>query len=114
IREVSAQNFNVPLYMGEFTCYNNPEQWEGTLELLNESGWHWTSWTYKINAAYGAWGIYQVSPYAKKINAHTDSYEDILKAFSLLKTTEESKYRFSQNVTLYGIFQKYCKTTEKN
>ncbi len=92
LSDVAAQNFGVPLYMGEFTCYNDAEQWDYTLDLLNINGWHWTSWLYKLNNTWfnSAWGIVSIlATDESKVNAHSDSFETILSKFSNLKTTED-------------------------
>ena len=79
LKEVEDCNFGIPLNMGEFTCYGNPDQWDATLQMLNDHGWSWTSWTYKTWGA-GAWGVYNiVLPNEEAVNAETDSLETILR-----------------------------------
>lgn len=108
IANVARQNFGVPLYMGEFTCYNDAEQWDYCLELMNSLGWHWTSWTYKLNATYNnsAWGIVSI-PATNKVNAHTDSYETILEKFGGLRTTENIHKTQLDERTLKEILTQY-------
>ena len=69
--EVKKRKFNIPVHMGEFTCYGLEDSWSGTLEMLNSDNWHYNTWAYKIgnpsNGAYSGWGIYQI----------TDSWTDI-------------------------------------
>ncbi len=109
IANVSRQHFGVPLFMGEFNCYNDEEQWEYTLGLLNRLGWHWTSWTYKINNTWGnsAWGIVSV-PAEDKVNAHTDGYDMILRKFSALKTDAGIRRTMLQTRTLESIMKEFC------
>ncbi len=122
LNEIESQEFGVPLYMGEFTCYENAKSWDATLSLLNTRGWHWTSWTYKLNATYrSAWGIYNVSygtngssfgEEAKqyRVNAHKDTYEQIIEKWDRLKS-EANKcipYRFDTGETLVEIITKHC------
>lgn len=111
IRTITAANFGVPIYMGEFTCYANDESWEYTLNIMNEYGWHWTSWTYKLNATYeSAWGILNiVTPEEDKVNAHEDDYQTIIEKFRRLKTTEQTKKSELWNGTLWEVISKYCK-----
>ncbi len=112
IEGITKMNFGVPIYMGEFNNYNDPEQWTYVLELLNRLGWHWTSWTYKLNNTWGnsAWGIYLVivERESDKVNARTDDYETILKKFSLLKTTEQTQKVDLGGRTLEDIMKEYC------
>ncbi len=112
IAGVTKMNFGVPLQMGEFNNYNDPEQWTYVLGLLNRAGWHWTDWTYKLNNANAnsAWGIYTVPVVdnADKVNALTDSYEEIIEKFSKLKTTESIHKVDLGSVTLESIMEEYC------
>lgn len=109
---VTDQDFGVPLFMGEFNNYNDPEQWTYVLDLLNRTGWHWTSWTYKINNknANSAWGIYTVPLVqdSDKVNVREDSYETILEKFSLLRTTESIHKVDLDGRTLESIMRDYC------
>ena len=116
LANVTQQNFNVPLYMGEFTAYTSAEKWDYTLDLLNRSNWHWTSWTYKVWGNM-PWGIVNVmGGSADKVDANRDDYETILNKFKTLRTdsTAAQKYTFNQwgqedSRTLESIFKEYCK-----
>lgn len=117
LKGIDARNFGVPLYMGEFSCYTNEDQWDYTVSLLNSRGWHWTSWTYKINNTFGnsAWGIVRIDITDKdKVNAHEDSYETILDKFAGLYTEEDvTKFVFTKSGrTLFDKFKKYCGAEE--
>lgn len=122
LASINAKNFGVPLYMGEFCCYENEDSWRCTLEALNRAGWHWTSWTYKLNNTSGnsAWGIVRVDTTEEsKVNAHADDYEVILEKFQNLKTTDDiKKFTFASRVTLWDLMREYCvqssKTSFKN
>lgn len=113
LAQIGSKNFGVPLHMGEFTCYDNADQWEYTLNLLNSSKWHWNSWTYKtwINSA---WGVLNIKGRNnQKINAHNDSYETIMEKFSYVRTTEETAFwTFNNNKTLFDIIKASLKTEE--
>lgn len=112
IENITSQNFGVPLQMGEFSCYNNAEQWEYTLNLLNNAGFHWCSWTYKINPTTGSpWGIYYKETKGEdKVNVATDEYETIKSKFALLKTNErtEKTYFKEGDITLQTIVTNAC------
>ncbi len=111
IASLKLANFGVPLYMGEFTCYGNTEQWEHTLNAFNNAGWSWTSWTYKIHKRHmDSWGVVNVMSREGQINVYTDSYEDIFAAFSSLRTTDGIT-RFAKlddGTVLYDIIKKYA------
>lgn len=94
IVSVSSRGFGVPLQMGEFCAYGNTQKWVGTLDLLQEYGWHWTSWTYKIFGSM-AWGVVNVG--GEKIDPANDSYDDIIASFDRLKTENGKKYTFADS-----------------
>lgn len=88
--EIMSWEFGVPLQMGEFTCYTSAGKWEKTLSLLNEHGWHWASWAYKVWGNM-PWGIYNViGENADKIDAANDSYDEIMKKFRILRTGSDT------------------------
>lgn len=107
---INSQNFKVPIYMGEFTCYNSSESWDYTLDLMNANGWHWTSWTYKVNSTHTmAWGIYNVVvDSSEKVNAHEDSYETILAKFKKLDTSNAVYHPLDGGGTVHDKLQEYC------
>ena len=111
ITSVKAMNFGVPIYMGEFTCYGNKEQWEYTLDAFNKAGWSWTSWTYKIHKhGMDHWGVVNVTSKEKQIDVYNDSYEHIFEAFSSLKT-QSGNTRFSyfgDGESLFEVIKKYA------
>lgn len=112
ISGVEKMNFNVPCYMGEFNCYNNAASWEQTLSLFNQKGWHWTSWTYKLNrvtdTSYPGWGIYYSR--TERVIPDQDDLETIKDKWYMIDTAYEAveKMTFSNSVTLETIMTKYC------
>lgn len=111
VAEITEKDFGVPIYMGEFTCYNNYESWDYTLALMNAQRISWTSWTYKVNAtSVMPWGVYNIKIESEqKINAHKDSYEEIIAKIKKLSTKENAKaYTFSNQKTLASIIKKYA------
>ncbi|MBN1597842.1 MAG: cellulase family glycosylhydrolase [Bacteroidales bacterium] len=91
-------NYNVPNLMGEFCFFNNPAAWEEGMALINSYGVHWTSWSYKVQASYGNWGIYHSS--TSNINIYTATESEIRSAWSSMTTTE--------NTTLADILSTYA------
>ena len=113
IDSIVKANFGVPLHMGEFTCYGEVEYWDYTLNALNEAGWHWNNWTYKVN--YGAetnsqWGYISMTTEAHQINVYTDPYEEMLEMFKQYRTEEYGhETYFADGQTLVDIVSKYLK-----
>ena len=112
LSSVASKNFGVPLFMGEFTNYKFYDNWRYTLNLLNKSDWHWTTWTYKVWGN-SAWGVVNVRGSGDdKVRADTDSYEDIIKKFGYLRTEFCQKYTFSNGITLENLLTEFAKTSE--
>lgn len=109
IEGVDKMNFQVPILMGEFNCYSNEQSWRDTLKLFNQSGWSWTSWTYKLNNesmyGYGGWGIYFIN--ASFVTPDKDGKEEIMEKWSHIKTQDEKtrKYKFLSDKTLFDIMK---------
>lgn len=109
IEEVEAMQFGVPLQMGEFTNYTAIENWKFSLNLLNTSGWHWTTWTYKVWGKM-PWGVINIRGTAdEKVNAADDEYEDILLKFQRLNTSEGERYTFADGTTLESLLSEYAR-----
>lgn len=109
----AKEDHGVPVLIGEFNAWGDksrhigkldqtdPEANAGVLEFYNGEGWHWTTWTYKVVGTLrdSNWGLFNASTLLKdvtKINPETDSYEDILAAWSSVDTAE--------HFTLYSDF----------
>lgn len=111
IEGITKQNFGVPIFMGEFTSYTSVGKWDYTLDLLNHSNWHWTSWTYKVWGNM-PWGIVNIrGDNDDKVDAVSDDYDVILNKFKILRTDSASatKYTFSRTTTtLESLFTRYC------
>ena len=116
-KKLLGNTHEVPSLIGEFNAWGDSrrstgkrdqtdlEANAGVLEFYNGEGWHWTTWTYKVvvNSLFGIkysnWGLYNCYiglTDAAKINPKTDSYEDILAAWSSVDTAE--------HFTLYSDF----------
>lgn len=111
MKEITEKGFGVPIYIGEFTCYNNYDSWDYTLALMNGQGLSWTSWTYKVNAtSVMPWGVYNIKvENGRKINAHNDSYDEIIAKIKKLSTKENAKpFTFSNQKTLSSVIKKYA------
>ena len=58
---IKNMKFNIPVQIGEFTCYGFEDAWTNTLDVLHENNWHYNLWNYKIanvsEDAYSGWSI---------------------------------------------------------
>lgn len=80
INNILNANYNVPSYMGEFCYMNNISAWQQGLQLLNDSGLSWTTWTYKVTGSNNNWGLYNQN--VTKVNVATDSEATIRSRWS--------------------------------
>ena len=112
-KKLLGNTHKVPSLIGEFNAWADSrrstgkrdqtdlEANAGVLEFYNGEGWHWTTWTYKVVGTLrdSNWGLFNASTLLKdvtKIDPKTDSYEDILAAWSSVDTVE--------HFTLYSDF----------
>lgn len=112
-KKLLGNTHKVPTLIGEFNAWGDSrrstgkrdqtdlEANAGVLEFYNGEGWHWTTWTYKVVGTLrdSNWGLFNASTLLKdvtKIDPETDSYEDILAAWSSVDTAE--------HFTLYSDF----------
>lgn len=112
-KKLLGNTHKVPSLIGEFNAWGDSrrstgkrdqtdlEANAGVLEFYNGEGWHWTTWTYKVVGTLrdSNWGLFNASTLLKdvtKIDPKTDSYEDILAAWSSVDTVE--------HFTLYSDF----------
>ncbi len=77
INDIANAGYNVPTFVGEFTCFGLANAWEYTLNAYNNQGWHWTSWTYKALGNNTSWGIYNHNP--SRVDIYNDS-EAVIRA----------------------------------
>lgn len=110
VEGILAADFGVPIQMGEFTCYNFKEYWEGTLGLFNKNNVHWTTWTYKVMPESGAspWGIYNILD-VPRVNVHTDSPEEMRQKFLNMDTVNAVHYTFADGSQLFDLIHDYAK-----
>lgn len=91
----------VPVLVGEFTLFDKLNSWEYALQVYEENGWSWTTWTYKT-VDMGNWGIYNSkSSITPDVNIYNDSLETIEKKWSQLDT---GTY-FNQNQYLFDLLR---------
>ena len=112
----SLSDNGVPVLVGEFNAWGDSRRGgvgdadqtdfdaiAGVLELYNGEGWHWTTWTYKVtvhgpgeNSTWGLYNCYIGLTDDAKADPETDSYDDIMQAWTSCSTAE--------NFVLYDDF----------
>lgn len=105
-------DYGVPVYLGEFNCYDDEESWNYVLTQLNDLGWHYTMWTYKINDAageYPGWGIYVSS--AENVLPAEDEKDAVMRKWDEISTDECVPYTFSSGNTLVSLMRRYAART---
>lgn len=95
-------NWNVPVYSGEFTLFNFNDLWEKWLSGLDALDVSWTNWTYKVTSG-GNWGLYQ-----NNTNAYPDINNDSV-AIIQSKLAKFSTSNFQANTPLINIVKAYAK-----
>lgn len=112
---------DVPVLIGEFNAWGDAsrtagnreqtdaEAYAGVLELYTGQGWHWTTWTYKVHATSGNWGLYLLNPTASddKVYPATDTEEQIREKWSACN----SSFSYTLNNTYANIVARYAAQT---
>lgn len=105
-----GRDYNVPVYIGEFTLFEDKEQWADTLQLFDERNYSWTIWNYKTTVTgwwTSSWGVYtcQLNHNAEngrmKCNVATCTYEEYI------DTCEKVKTENCVTATLYEVINEY-------
>lgn len=101
IDEANAVNYDVPVFIGEFTFFANTESWSRCLALFEQEGWSWTTWTFKVTGTGSSWGLYTGTPAAVLID--TDSCDTIKTKWSNITTAAS----FTRNSTYADVIKTY-------
>lgn len=105
-----GRDYEVPTYIGEFTCFEDRQQWAETLALMDQRNYSWTIWNYKSTVTgwwTTSWGVYicQLKAITEnedtKCNIATCTYEEYL------QTCEKVKTENCVTATLYEVIQEY-------
>ncbi|WP_310605599.1 chitobiase/beta-hexosaminidase C-terminal domain-containing protein [Anaerosporobacter sp.] len=81
-----STNYDVPVFVGEFTFFANTESWKQCLDIFEREGWSYTTWTFKVSdgGEGSSWGIYTKK--SNTVNIKTDSVETIRSKWSEVTT----------------------------
>ncbi|MBE6819068.1 MAG: glycoside hydrolase family 5 protein [Ruminococcaceae bacterium] len=102
-RKYNKWRYQVPVFIGEFTFFDNPDCWRYGLEFFEKHGMSWAMWTYK-GQVHSDWVLYQ----GTERNADTvvTPQTDYEKAMRIFKSTQTEK-AFSENTQLVKILKEY-------
>jgi len=101
-------NYDVPLLVGEFTFFSVLDSWNA-MDLFEEEGWSYTTWTYKVTGEGSSWGIF-TSGHAK-VDIYKDSVETIKEKWAPEKLNTSS---FVRNDEIADKLKTYFANNEKN
>lgn len=105
-----GRDYDVPVFIGEFTLFEDKEAWANALSLYDQRNYSWTIWNYKSTVTgwwTTSWGVYTVQLKAitenedTKCNIATCTYEEYI------ATCEKVKTENCVKATLYDVIQEY-------
>ena len=90
-----GRDYDVPVLIGEFTCFEDKAAWNYMLDLFGDRGYNWTIWNYKSTVTgwwTTSWGVYtcQLKFITEieelKCNVATCTYEEYIAACEKTRT----------------------------
>ena len=90
-----GRDYNVPVFIGEFTLFEDRDAWTKELALFDRRGYNWTIWNYKTTVTgwwTSSWGVYTCQMNLDrdaeevKCNVATCTYEEFIAACELTRT----------------------------
>lgn len=99
IMNYTSADFGIPIYIGEFNVFAHSSAWEYTIREYEKANIGWSFWTYKVKNNGSNWGLYYGEESLEQADIYIDSYDEILRKWSLLKTDDS----FILNQTLFDI-----------
>ena len=102
-----GRDYDVPVLIGEFTAFENRENWAGMLELFDSRGYNWTVWNYKTTVTgwwTSSWGVYTCQlrlTDTPKCNVASCTYEEFIAACEAVRTEN------CVTATLYEVLREY-------
>lgn len=90
-----GRNYDVPVFIGEFTLFEDRQAWQDQLQLFDHRGYSWTIWNYKTTVTgwwTSSWGVYtcqlncDTAAEETKCNIATCTYEEFLAACEKTRT----------------------------
>ena len=105
-----GRDYEVPTYIGEFTVFEDRENWAGELALFDRRGYSWTIWSYKTTVTgwwTSSWGVYTCQLNLNrdteelKCNISTCTYDEFV------ATCEKMRTENCKTGTLYEVLGVY-------
>jgi len=105
-----GRDYNVPVLIGEFTCFEDKEAWDFVLSKFDERNYSWTVWNYKTTVTgwwTSSWGVYTCQLKAitenedLKCNVSTCTYEEYIAA------CEKTRTENCVTATLYEVIKNH-------
>lgn len=106
--EARLANYEVPVYIGEFSCFETADTWEYYFEAFHSHSWSWAMWTYKVDhVPDSSWGVY-TSTDPNDPSIEDDSYEVLESKWS----EYNSETSFTYNDLVGPLVENACETAE--
>jgi len=87
-----GRDYDVPVLIGEFTAFEDRENWAGMLELFDSRHYNWTVWNYKTTVTgwwTSSWGVYTCQLHltdTPKCNVANCTYDEFIAACEAVRT----------------------------
>lgn len=103
-----GRDYNVPVYIGEFTLFEEKDQWYRAFDMYKQRNYSWTVWNFKActNGWWStSWGLYSAKlnldrdKEETKINVKTCTFEEFKNTCDKLKSENCERYTLSEVVS---------------
>ena len=102
-----GRDYDVPVLIGEFTCFEDQDSWAKELTLYDRRSYNWTIWNYKTTVTgwwTSSWGVYTAQlnlTDTPKCNVATCTYDEFVAACEATRTEN------CATGTLYEVLKAY-------
>ena len=106
-----GRDYDVPVFIGEFTLFEDRDAWEKQLTLFDDRNYSWTIWNYKTTVTgwwTSSWGVYTcqlkfiTENEERKCNIATCTYDEYVAA------CEKTRTENCATGTLYEVLTKFA------
>jgi hypothetical protein len=107
-----GRDYDVPVFIGEFTAFEDKAAWNKILNLFDSRYYSWTIWNYKTCVTgwwTSSWGVYTIQMKAvteweqTKCNVATCTYDEYIETCNKCRTDSSN----SVKATLYEVLMDY-------
>lgn len=105
-----GRDYDVPVFIGEFTLFEDKDAWQRQLKLFDDRNYSWTVWNYKTTVTgwwTSSWGVYtcqlncDTAAEETKCNVATCTYDEFVAA------CEKTRTENCATGTLYEVLKAY-------